>query len=126
MSGGIDFKGNLTLALQVKDLKAAIEWYAQVLAFKVVYEVEEMGWCEVTSPVSGVTVGLGQAEEPKVGYGPVPTWGVNDIDAARAALEAKEVRFDGDTITIPGMVRLATFYDPDGNAFMLAQSLQQT
>jgi hypothetical protein len=33
------------------------------------------------------------------------------------------VRFDGETREIEGMVRLATFYDPDGNTFMLAQRL---
>ena len=43
---------------------------------------------------------------------------------ARTALEEKAVRFDGDTVVIPDMVKLATFYDPDGNAWMLAQSLQ--
>ena len=39
------------------------------------------------------------------------------------ALEAEEVRFDGPTETIEGMVSTATFYDPDGNALMLAQDL---
>ncbi|HSD03011.1 MAG TPA: VOC family protein [Gaiellales bacterium] len=51
------------------------------------------------------------------------TFGVADIDAARAHLEAHDVRFDGETSEVPGMVRLATFYDPDGNTFMLAQRL---
>ena len=55
----------------------------------------------------------------------MPVWGVVDIAQARAALEEKQVRFDGDTIEIAGMVKLATFYDPDGNAWMLAQSLQE-
>jgi hypothetical protein len=48
---------------------------------------------------------------------------VADIDVARKHLESKDVRFDGDTYEIEGMVKLATFYDPDGNSFMLAQSL---
>ena len=38
-----------------------------------------------------------------------------DLDAARDALESKGVEFDGDTRTIEGMVKLATFFDPDGN-----------
>jgi hypothetical protein len=33
------------------------------------------------------------------------------------------VRFDGDTREIEGMVRFATFYDLDGNSFMLAERL---
>ncbi len=57
------------------------------------------------------------------GGGCVPVWGVRDITAARASLEAAGVRFDGPTQEISGMVKLATFYDPDGNAMMFAQSL---
>jgi hypothetical protein len=50
---------------------------------------------------------------------------VKDIQAARAHLESNGVRFDGDTYEIQGMVKLATFYDPDGNPWMLAERLQQ-
>jgi len=61
-------------------------------------------------------------EDPKV-RGVTLTWGVHDIEAARKTLEADEVRFDGPTQEIPEMVKLATFYDPDGNTYMLYQSL---
>ena len=53
------------------------------------------------------------------------TWGVKDIDAARTLLESKKVRFDGPTQEIPGMVKLATFFDPDGNPMMFYQDLQK-
>ena len=53
----------------------------------------------------------------------MPTFTVKDIEAARAHLESLDTRFDGDTYEIDGMVKLATFYDPDGNAWMLAQRL---
>ena len=59
-----------------------------------------------------------------VNVGTVPTFGVKDIDAARAHLESLGTRFDGDTYEIDGMVKLATFYDPDGNAWMLSQLLE--
>jgi CreA protein len=68
-----------------------------------------------------VTIGLSQSEELKQG-GTVPTFGVKDIAAARAHLESLGTVFDGDTYEIDGMVKLATFYDPDGNAWMLAES----
>jgi predicted enzyme related to lactoylglutathione lyase len=93
-----------------------------MLGSEVIYKVAEMGWAEVASPVAGVSIGLSQVEKPKTA-GCVPVWAVADIDAARNSLEARAVRFDGDTITIPGMVRLATFFDPDGNPWMLSQSL---
>ena len=55
----------------------------------------------------------------------MPTFGVKDIAAARAHLESLGTKFDSDTYEIEGMVKLATFYDPDGNAWMLAESLNR-
>ena len=89
---------------------------------RLVYKLDQYGWCEISTATKGSTIGLGQNEDLKTG-GATPTFGVNDIDAARKHLESKDVRFDGDTYEIEGMVKLATFYDPDGNSFMLAQSL---
>jgi predicted enzyme related to lactoylglutathione lyase len=118
-----EYGGDLTVAYEVSDCRRAIEWYEEVLGFKLLYHLEEMGWCEMGTPVSGVSVGFSQVESPKVGAGPTLTWAVKDIDAARAELEGKGVRFDGETRTIPGLVRLAVFFDPDGNDLMFSQSL---
>lgn len=74
---------------------------------------------------AGVTLGLGEQTEPAPGN-TVPVFGVADIKTARDALETAGVRFDGDTETIEGMVSTATFYDPDGNALMLAQDLSKS
>jgi len=61
---------------------------------------------------------------PSARGGAVLTFNVRVIDAARAYLETRsDLRFDGETCTIEGWVRLATLYDPDGNVLMLAQSL---
>ncbi|MEZ5066013.1 MAG: VOC family protein [bacterium] len=124
MSANHSFDGSLTLAFNVRDRKASVEWYRRFLGCELLYDAAEIGWCEVQAPIEGgrVTFGFSEVEEPKIG-GPVPTLGVVDLDAARAAMEKADVRFDGDTIVIPGMVKLATFFDPDGNALMLAQSL---
>jgi catechol 2,3-dioxygenase-like lactoylglutathione lyase family enzyme len=124
MNPEMGYAGELTIATQVTDLERAIAWYREVLGFEIIYKVDGMGWCEMTSPVANVAVGLSQVERPKT-TGPVPVWSVADIDKARAALERRHVRFDGETLTIEGMVRLATFFDPDGNAWMLSQSLSR-
>jgi predicted enzyme related to lactoylglutathione lyase len=125
MTTSLNYDGGLTCALAVKDMKASIQWYQDVLQFKLLYLMDEMGWCELASPVARVNVGLGQEEKPEVKGGATLTFGVVDIDAARKQLEAKKVRFDGPTRTIEGMVKLATFFDPDGNRFMLYQSLEK-
>lgn len=119
-----NWTGGLTLAMQVKDRKATIAWYAKVLGFELLYDVPEIGWCEVKSPLNNVYIGLSEVESPRVG-GCVPTFSVADIDNARAHMESHRVKFDGPTQEIPGMVKLATFFDPDGNALMLSQSLSQ-
>lgn len=117
-----EYSQNMVISIGVSDLERAIEWYKDALGLELVYKLEQYGWCEMSTATKHVTIGLGQNEDLKTG-GATPTFGVLDIDAARKHLESKDVRFDGDTYEIEGMVKLATFYDPDGNSFMLAQSL---
>jgi catechol 2,3-dioxygenase-like lactoylglutathione lyase family enzyme len=127
MASQLEYDGGLTIAMDVSDVKKSIAWYQDALGLKLLYHVEEMGWCELQTEVSGgkVNVGLSQVEKPKPG-GPTPTFGVKNVDKARAILEEKKVRFEGPTREYPGMVRLATFYDPDGNTLMLYQSLEKS
>lgn len=119
----IGFKPELTLALGVRDLTKAIAWYEKVMGAQLMYRVDDIAWCEMTSPMPGVSIGLGEQEEVEPAKHTTPTWGVKDIAAARAAIEAHGVKFDGPTRVIPGMVKLATYYDLDGNPWQLAESL---
>ena len=123
MADGLGFDGGLTCALGVRDLQASIAWYRDVLGFELLYEAGEMGWCELQTPVRKVNVGLSQIENPEVRGGTTLTFGVQDVDLARARLAQQDVKFDGETQTIPGMVKLATFFDPDGNKLMLYEDL---
>ena len=125
MASSLGYDGGLTCALNVTDLEKSLAWYQGVLGFKLLYKMDEMGWCELATSVERVNVGLSQVEEAGGKGGATLTFGVTDIDAARKQLEGQDVRFDGPTQTIEGMVKLATFYDPDGNALMLFQDLQK-
>ena len=88
------------------------------------YYTENLGWCELTSPVEKVNVGLSQVEQmPPPGGNAVLTWGVKDIESARTELENLGVKFDGNIRIYEGMVKLTTFYDKDGNCFMLYQDI---
>lgn len=121
--GGIEYDGRAVCALDVSDLERAVQWYEQALGFEVVHRLESWGWAELSTPLPGISIGLGQVEDPKTDGGVVVTFGVRDIEKSRAYLESLDTRFDGETRQIADEVRLATFYDPDGNAFMLAQRL---
>ncbi|MYD96359.1 MAG: VOC family protein [Gammaproteobacteria bacterium] len=120
----MNFNGTITLSSAVSDLEASLAWFKEVLGFDETFKVAEAGWAEVATPAEGVSIGLSQTDGPVDGDGgSTPVFGVVDIDAARAELETKGVKFEGDTVELPGMVKLATFFDPDGNRYMLAQSL---
>lgn len=118
-----DYRGDLTCAMAVKDLKKTLKWYEETLGFKTGFAILEHGWAEVDTHIPGVSIGFSEVEKPEVKGGATLTFGVLDIDAARADLERKNVKFDGATYEIPGMVKLATFFDPDGHKLMLAQTL---
>jgi catechol 2,3-dioxygenase-like lactoylglutathione lyase family enzyme len=121
-SSTLGFRPQVVCSLSVSDLHKSIAWYQEKLGFGLIYTVEEIAWCELETPVKGTTIGLSQVESPEV-KGAVMTWEVADVDHARGLLEAAGVKFAGETSLIPGMVKLASFYDPDGNTHMLSQSL---
>jgi len=122
MAEQIQYNGGLTVSLPVSDLDAAIDWYQKVLGFELQYRLDDLGWCELISPVAKVNVGLSVVESPNPG-GATPTFGVQDMNAAKASLQEQGVRIDGDIVTIEGMVSLLTFYDQDNNSLMLYQDL---
>lgn len=125
MPSPIGYDGGLTCAINVTNLDKAIAWYRDVLGFTLLYKLDDIGWCELSTEVARVNVGLGVRKDFKPGQGTKLTFGVKDIEHARAFLESKKVRFDGPTQTMPGMVSLATFFDPDGNALMFFQDLSK-
>lgn len=125
MASPLGYDGGLTCAIKVTDLDKSIRWCSEVLGFTVLYKMDDIGWCELQTEVARVNVGLSQVEKAGGTGGATLTFGVNNIDTARKQLEERDVRFDGPTQTIDGMVKLATFFDPDDNAIMLFQDLQK-
>lgn len=117
-----DYDSGLTCALKVTNLESSIAWYKSVLGFELIYMKEEIGWCEMRSPVTKVNVGLSETEKIESrGGNSVLTWGVRDIDDCKRKLAKENTRFDGEILVIPGLTKLLTFFDPDDNCFMLYQ-----
>ncbi len=112
----------ITIAMSVTDRHASAKWYESMLGFELLYHVDEAGWSELQTNTPGVVIGLGEHTKPVPGNC-VPVFGIADLDSARQQLEQAKVKFDGETDVVEGMVKTATFYDPDGNALMLAQDL---
>jgi len=112
----------ITIAMSVKDRHASAKWYEAMLGFELLYHADDAGWSELQTNTPGVAIGLGEHTKPAPGNC-VPVFGISDLDSARQKLEQAKVRFDGETDVVEGMVKTATFYDPDGNALMLAEDL---
>ena len=117
----ISFDGGLTCSFGVTDLDRSIAWYRDTLGFELLYKADAIAWCELKTPVARVNVGLSERQEAGGPGGATLTFGVTDLEQAKADLDAKGVRQDGDVIEIPGLVRLLTFFDPDDNALMFYQ-----
>lgn len=118
----ISLDETITLSFAVTDRHQSANWYKEMLGFETIYHADEAGWSEVQTNTAGVTIGFGEHTKPAPGNC-VPVFGIDDLDSARQKLEQAKVKFDGETDVVEGMVKTATFYDPDGNALMLAQDL---
>ena len=117
----ITYDGGLTCSFGVTSLDQSIDWYRDVLGFDLLYRRDDIAWCELATGVAKVNVGLSERQEAGGAGGSTLTFGVTDLEAAKAALDGHGVRQDGDIMKIDGLVRLLTFYDPDGNALMFYQ-----
>lgn len=121
----IGYDGGLTCSIGVSSLDRSIPWYRDVLGFELLYRLEQIAWCELKTGVDKVNVGLSEVESPGGKGGATLTFGVTDIEAAKAELDRHGIRQDGPIQDIPDMVSLLTFYDPDDNALMFYQELGQ-
>src|SRR5438045_8744786 len=87
----IEYATHLTISCGVSDLERSIEWYRSLFGFELIYKLDDMGWCELQTPWSGISIGLGQNEEPKPG-GTTPVFRVKDTEAARSDLAPNRYR----------------------------------
>ena len=108
------------VTLSVRDLEASIEFYTEVLGFRVEYRIEDR-LVHIGGP--GMTIALRPHDSelesevsPHIHIGLT----VTDLAEMMATLERRGVTFIGDAIETP-IANLAFFNDPDGNAFYLCQ-----
>lgn len=100
-----------------RDIRRAKEFYGGTLGL----EVESEGESDLEFRCGQVTLDVFDPSSVGREFAVSPAGlalRVDDVDAARTELEAKGVRFEGDTIET-GVCRMASFKDPDGNALLL-------
>ena len=50
--------GELTCSIGVTDMTTSIAWYEKILGLTLLYRADDIGWCEFSSSVNNVNVGL--------------------------------------------------------------------
>jgi catechol 2,3-dioxygenase-like lactoylglutathione lyase family enzyme len=115
----IGFKPELLIQLDVASLDRSIEFYTKKLGFKLTERRDDLKFAHLSTSIPGVQIGLGEVASPQP-KGVVLNFEVTNTDAGRRVLEAAGIVFQGDTVTIPGKVKLAGFLDPDGHRLRLA------
>ena len=108
----VDFVSFLT-----QDVQRAKRFYTELLGL----EVETEGPHDLELRCGQVTLDIFDPASQGQPFAPSPAGlalRVPDVAAARLALEAQGVEFDGETLDT-GVCHMAFFRDPDGNALML-------
>jgi CreA protein len=110
----------------VRDFERAGKFYRDVLGLKPVFGSADMGWQEfqVGEGPTHLAISRAEASSPPAGAGggAVVVLAVGDVEQTRAELVAKDVRCEKVQV-IPNVVKLCTFYDPEGNQLQLAQTV---
>ncbi|MDE3055513.1 MAG: VOC family protein [Verrucomicrobiota bacterium] len=113
----------------VKDLKAAVKYYTEVVGLKLLESSEEYGWAELGGYERGSRLGIAMAnprEKVAPGQNAVVTFTVADVEKAKAEMVAKGAKPEGDIQEVPGHVKMQTLIDQDGNRFQICQHLHHS
>jgi len=111
---GVDF-----VSVPTRDLDASVAFYGETLGLRRSAYRPDRGFAEfetgnlTLSIINPAQMGM----EHVASHNPIALH-VDDVAAARTALEAKGVTFAGDTFDT-GVCHMGFFADPDGNALML-------
>jgi predicted enzyme related to lactoylglutathione lyase len=112
---GTDF-----VTVSVTDFERAIEFYGETLELPELKRYGQMPGCEFETGNLTLSIMKLDAFGPmthQASVGPIALQ-VDDVEEARAKLEAKGVQFSAPTLD-SGVCHMAFFQDPDGNALIL-------
>ena len=120
------YKPGLIVWLYVRDFETSRRFYRKQLGLTETLVDEAAGWAEYSTGVNQAFLAInrfsGKTNMP-VGGGGVPVLYVDDIEKAKQELEEKGVIFENEIYIVPELVKIATFYDPDGNKLQLYQNI---
>lgn len=115
----LNYVGEAVVTLPVSNLRKAQRWYTQTLNLQTLRALDDPPWCEMTSSVDGLRIGLAEVEYIRPG-GITLTLTVVNVDEARETLLAARVDVS-DVVSVGDVTRVLSLLDPDGNPLMLRE-----
>lgn len=110
----------LLVQVGVANLDRAIAFYTDVLGFSLTERRNDLKFAHIDTNVPGLQIGLNEVAAPQGSGSIVLNISVANVVSTRKQLEARGLKFRGETVIIPGKVALAEFADPDGNVLRFA------
>ena len=102
------------------DMDRGVKFYEEVLGLRLLRR-EGSNWAEFEAgPVRLALHGAMDGRPPEPG-GATAVFRVDDLDGARATLEARGAPFDEHVGDVEGYARFATLRDPDGNPVQIIE-----
>jgi predicted enzyme related to lactoylglutathione lyase len=126
LESAVAVQGIQLIWIVVKDLKKAIQFYTEVVGMKLHELNEGYGWAELSGTQDGTRLGIAQMndrENIQPGQNAVVTMSVANLEKSREELIRKGIKMVGEVIEVPGVVKMQTLTDVDGNHFQLVESL---
>lgn len=119
-------KMNFMLAwVVVSDIKKAEKFFVEKLGLNLQTKDENYGWLELQGE-DGAHLGVAQKSshsEIAAGSNAIVTFTVSDIEKTKADFIKKGVKLVGETMEVPGHVKLQFFVDDDGNQYQIVETL---
>ncbi|MGH2764379.1 MAG: VOC family protein [Actinomycetota bacterium] len=104
----------------VTDMDRAVTFYQEVMGLRLMRR-DGSNWAEFDA--GPIRLALHGAVEGRPAHpgGATAVFRVDDLDAARAALEGRGARFEEHVGEVQGFARFASLRDPDGNAVQIIE-----
>lgn len=114
------FTGFSHVMMWTTDFDRALKWYTETLGCKVLFSAAPH-YAALRHEQAGVNIALHPSESggKDVGFGPMPYFKTDNIEATLKALEAKGIKVG--KIQQEGSTRFASFWDSEGNALGVQQ-----
>ncbi len=113
----------------VKNFKAAVKYYTEIVGLKLMEINEQFGWAELQGDEGGARLGIAQEaphEKVKAGQNAVVTFTVDDLEKMKSEMVKKGAHCEGDVLEIEGHVKMQTVIDSDGNRFQICELLHHS